>query len=86
MVILYIYLTCWCMKSVFYERQQWWASPMQGAHIEQGGLVGGSPKRGGGVEVEITNGLQGGTATTAGDEVEGCSSGTLHQRGIRMAP
>jgi hypothetical protein len=22
MVILYIYLTCWCMKSVFYERQQ----------------------------------------------------------------
>jgi hypothetical protein len=23
MVILYIYLTCWRMKSVFYERQQW---------------------------------------------------------------
>jgi hypothetical protein len=22
MVILYIYLTCWHMKSVFYERQQ----------------------------------------------------------------
>jgi hypothetical protein len=22
MVILYIYLTCWCMKSVFSERQQ----------------------------------------------------------------
>jgi hypothetical protein len=22
MVILYIYSTCWCIKSVFYERQQ----------------------------------------------------------------
>jgi hypothetical protein len=22
MVILYIYSTCWCMKSMFYERQQ----------------------------------------------------------------
>jgi hypothetical protein len=25
MVISYIYLTCWCMKSMFYERQQWHA-------------------------------------------------------------
>jgi hypothetical protein len=28
MVILYIYSTSWCFKSVFYERQQWWGGEM----------------------------------------------------------
>jgi hypothetical protein len=33
MVILYIYSTCWCMKSTFYEHQQLVPSDLQGMSV-----------------------------------------------------
>jgi hypothetical protein len=33
MVILYIYSTCWCMKSTFHERQQLVPSDLQGMSV-----------------------------------------------------
>jgi hypothetical protein len=38
MVILYIYSTCWCMKSMFYECQHWPSQESVVRSLEIGGL------------------------------------------------
>jgi hypothetical protein len=62
------------------------ASPAQGTPAGQGGLVGGSPESGGGVEAESHRCSHGGAAAAAGGEGRGVLIEVLHvEEGMRSA-
>jgi hypothetical protein len=54
MVILYIYLTCWCMKLVFYQRHHHQLVSLPSQHLDKGASAS-SPKLADGLARVVCN-------------------------------